>query len=196
MQMSLRCGYTAFKSQKSWETLIFLNIWFPSQNWRVRLSDRSPLKGRRASEKISMRGSKAHSHAACTCTAIIPFGPRSAMNVTTCPAFRDLTSFDSISLKCTNRSAPPPSGVINPNPFSSLKFFNGSGLTVRHIDWFATHSITHCCQSLYYARAKQTEYVPCVELISFVSDTGWCEKILVMFLLYLRIQRRQPRSYT
>ncbi|GBH18555.1 5,10-methylenetetrahydrofolate reductase [Pseudomonas syringae pv. actinidiae] len=58
-----------------------------------------------------------------TCSACMPFWPLAATKETVWPSFRLLKPSLSIALKCTNRSSPPPCGVIKPKPFSSLNHF-------------------------------------------------------------------------
>ena len=52
--------------------------------------------------------------------ACLPFGPWVTSKLTFWPSFRVLKPGMLIAEKCANRSSPPSSGVMNPNPFASL----------------------------------------------------------------------------
>src|SRR5690606_52867 len=52
--------------------------------------------------------------------ACLPFGPWTTSNVTFWPSLSDLNPFACTELKCANRSSPPSSGVMKPNPLASL----------------------------------------------------------------------------
>src|SRR4029450_1803209 len=52
--------------------------------------------------------------------ACLPFGPWVTSKLTFWPSFRVLNPGMLIAEKCANRSSPPPSGVMKPNPLASL----------------------------------------------------------------------------
>src|SRR5690606_11948385 len=52
--------------------------------------------------------------------ACLPLGPWMISNATFWPSFRVLKPFIWMDEKCANRSSPPSSGVMKPNPFASL----------------------------------------------------------------------------
>src|SRR4029453_7403811 len=55
--------------------------------------------------------------------ACLPFGPVVTSNETFWPSLSVLNPGMLIAEKCANRSSPPPSGVMNPNPLASLNHF-------------------------------------------------------------------------
>src|SRR5678815_4576287 len=55
--------------------------------------------------------------------ACLPFGPVVTSKETFWPSFNVLKPGMLIAEKCANRSSPPPSGVMNPNPLASLNHF-------------------------------------------------------------------------
>src|SRR5512138_865718 len=55
--------------------------------------------------------------------ACLPFGPWVTSKLTFWPSFSVLKPCMLIAEKCANRSSPPPSGVMKPNPFASLNHF-------------------------------------------------------------------------
>src|SRR5439155_15045088 len=66
---------------------------------------------------------RAGDQAAWMLLACLPFGPVVTSNETFWPSLSVLNPGILIAEKCANRSSPPPSGVMNPNPLASLNHF-------------------------------------------------------------------------
>src|SRR5690348_16792004 len=77
----------------------------------------------RTSASHVVGAAEAASPSPVTSEACMPLGPCTISNFTRWPSFRLRNPCARMAEKCTNTSAPPPSGVMKPKPLASLNHF-------------------------------------------------------------------------